>query len=291
MTAEEIAEVVVALDRHSGVSRMLEGEREKLMKMEERLGKRVIGQDDAVRAVSDAVRRNRAGLGDPQSPDRLVPVPRPHRRRQDRAVQGPGRVPVRRRKRHGPHRHERVHGAALRGPPDRRPAGIRRLRRRRPADRSRAPPAVQRDPVRRNRKGPSRCVQRAAAGAGRRPPDRRPGPHRRFQEHRHRHDQQHRLGSRSRSCRSKPGRGMGNRGGVKDMLKQHFRPEFLNRIDETIVFHSAGQGAARPRSSTCSFGISRKRLAARNLKLDVTDKAPRSCWPTKATTRPTAPAR
>src|SRR3954467_9574861 len=47
---------------------MLEGEREKLIHMEARLGKRVIGQEDAVRAVSDAVRRNRAGLGDPNRP-------------------------------------------------------------------------------------------------------------------------------------------------------------------------------------------------------------------------------
>jgi ATP-dependent Clp protease ATP-binding subunit ClpB len=67
VTSEEIAEVV---SRWTGVpvSRMLEGEREKLMKMEERLSKRVIGQDEAVRAVSDAVRRNRAGLGDPHRP-------------------------------------------------------------------------------------------------------------------------------------------------------------------------------------------------------------------------------
>ena len=67
VTADEIAGVV---SRWSGVpvTRMLEGEREKLMKMEERLAKRVIGQDEAVRAVSDAVRRNRAGLGDPNRP-------------------------------------------------------------------------------------------------------------------------------------------------------------------------------------------------------------------------------
>ena len=67
VTAEEIAEVV---SRWTGVpvSRMLEGEREKLLKMEERLGKRVIGQEEALRAVSDAVRRNRAGLGDPNRP-------------------------------------------------------------------------------------------------------------------------------------------------------------------------------------------------------------------------------
>ncbi len=65
--AEQIAEVV---SRWSGVpvTRMLEGEREKLIHMEDRLGKRVIGQADAVRAISDAVRRNRAGLGDPGRP-------------------------------------------------------------------------------------------------------------------------------------------------------------------------------------------------------------------------------
>jgi ATP-dependent Clp protease ATP-binding subunit ClpB len=67
VTPDEIAEVVA---RWTGipVSRMLEGEREKLIQMEERLGKRVVGQDEAIRAVSDAVRRNRAGLGDPNRP-------------------------------------------------------------------------------------------------------------------------------------------------------------------------------------------------------------------------------
>jgi ATP-dependent Clp protease ATP-binding subunit ClpB len=65
--AEQIAEIV---SRWSGVpvTRMLEGERDKLMKMEERIGKRVIGQEDAVEAISNAVRRNRAGLGDPNRP-------------------------------------------------------------------------------------------------------------------------------------------------------------------------------------------------------------------------------
>jgi ATP-dependent Clp protease ATP-binding subunit ClpB len=65
--SEQIAEIV---SRWSGVpvTRMLEGEREKLMQMEQRLGKRVIGQEDAVKAISDAVRRNRAGLGDPNRP-------------------------------------------------------------------------------------------------------------------------------------------------------------------------------------------------------------------------------
>lgn len=67
VTADDIAGVV---SRWTGVpvDRMLEGEREKLLKMEEVLGARVIGQADAVRAVSTAVRRARAGLQDPNRP-------------------------------------------------------------------------------------------------------------------------------------------------------------------------------------------------------------------------------
>jgi len=65
--AEEIAEVV---SRATGipVSKMMQGEREKLLKMEERLHKRVVGQDEAVRLVGDAIRRSRAGLSDPNRP-------------------------------------------------------------------------------------------------------------------------------------------------------------------------------------------------------------------------------
>ena len=67
VTAEDIAEIVSSWTGIP-VSRMLEGERERLLHMEERLGKRVIGQGEAVRAVSDAVRRSRAGLSDPDRP-------------------------------------------------------------------------------------------------------------------------------------------------------------------------------------------------------------------------------
>jgi ATP-dependent Clp protease ATP-binding subunit ClpB len=65
--AEEIAEVV---SRATGipVSRMMQGEREKLLLMEERLHQRVVGQDEAVKLVSDAIRRSRAGLSDPKRP-------------------------------------------------------------------------------------------------------------------------------------------------------------------------------------------------------------------------------
>jgi ATP-dependent Clp protease ATP-binding subunit ClpB len=65
--AEDVAQVV---SRWTGipVSRMMETEREKLLRMEERLARRVIGQEEAVRAISDSVRRSRAGLSDPQRP-------------------------------------------------------------------------------------------------------------------------------------------------------------------------------------------------------------------------------
>jgi len=65
--AEEIAEVV---SRATGipVSKLMTGEREKLLKMEDRLHERVVGQEEAIVAVADAIRRSRAGLGDPNRP-------------------------------------------------------------------------------------------------------------------------------------------------------------------------------------------------------------------------------
>ncbi len=67
VSAEEVAEVV---SRWTGipVSKMLEGEREKLLRMEQDLHRRVVGQDEAIGAVSNAIRRSRAGLSDPNRP-------------------------------------------------------------------------------------------------------------------------------------------------------------------------------------------------------------------------------
>ena len=68
VTDEEIAEVV---SKWTGipVSKMLEGEKEKLLRMEEALSKRVVGQDEAVKIVANAIRRSRAGLADPRRPN------------------------------------------------------------------------------------------------------------------------------------------------------------------------------------------------------------------------------
>ena len=68
VTEEEVAEVVSKWTRIP-VAKMLEGEREKLLRMEEALRERVVGQDEAVKAVSDAIRRSRAGLADPHRPN------------------------------------------------------------------------------------------------------------------------------------------------------------------------------------------------------------------------------
>jgi ATP-dependent Clp protease ATP-binding subunit ClpB len=68
VTDEEVAEVV---SRWTGipVSKMLEGERDKLLRMEEAIAQRVVGQDEALRAVANAIRRSRAGLSDPNRPN------------------------------------------------------------------------------------------------------------------------------------------------------------------------------------------------------------------------------
>jgi len=68
VTEEEIAEVV---SKWTGipVAKMMEGEREKLLRMEEELAQRVVGQQEALKAVSNAIRRSRAGLSDPNRPN------------------------------------------------------------------------------------------------------------------------------------------------------------------------------------------------------------------------------
>ncbi len=110
--AEEIAEVVA---RATGipVAKLMQGERDKLLH----------DGRQAARARGRPGRGHRRGrqrdpplaLGPvgPEPPDRLVPVPRPHGRGQDRAVQGAGGLPVRQRRPPDPHRHERVHGEAF----------------------------------------------------------------------------------------------------------------------------------------------------------------------------------
>ena len=162
---------------------MLEGETAKLLRMEEVIGERLIGQRAAVTAVSDAVRRSRAGHQRPQPSRRLVPLPRPDRHRQDRAGEGARRLPLRRRAGDRPHRHERVLREARGGPAGRCPSRLRRLRRGWPAHRGGAPAPLLRGAARRGREGAPRGLRHPAAGARRRSAHRRPGPHGRLPQH------------------------------------------------------------------------------------------------------------
>ena len=154
------------------------------LQMEDALHERVVGQDEAIRRSRDAVRRARAGLRGPAPADRLLHLPRPDRRRQDRAGPGAGGVPLRRRatpwcgidmsEYMEKHTVSRLIGA----PPGyvgyEEGGQLTEAVRRRP---------YQRGALRRDREGAPGRVQRPAAGPGRRPPDRRPGPHGGLQEH------------------------------------------------------------------------------------------------------------
>ena len=72
------------------VMQIAEAESERLLNMEEELRTAIIGQEEAIQAISKAVRRGPRRAQGSQAPDRLLHVPRTHRRRQDRADQGAG---------------------------------------------------------------------------------------------------------------------------------------------------------------------------------------------------------
>ena len=188
------------------VTRMIESERERLTKLEDELARRVIGQREAVRGGGErraSLARRPAGS---QSADRLVHLPRPHRRRKDRDRARARRVPVRRRARDGAHRHVGVHGEARRRAADRRAAGVRRLRGGRAAHRSGAAPAVPGRALRRDREGAPGRVQHPAADPRRRAAHRLAGSHGRLPQRRHHHDLERRIDVHPRARARRLGR-------------------------------------------------------------------------------------
>ena len=202
--SEDIADIV---SRWTGipVKKMLQSEKDKLLHLEDELHKRVVGQDEAIAAVSDAVRRSRAGLQDPRRPigsfiflgttgvgktelakalaeylfDDENMMTRIDMSEYQEKVQC-----------HAPHR-----GSSR----------IRGLRRGRPADGSHTPQAVLGGALRRNREGAPRRVQHPAAGARRRAVDGQQGAHGELQEHHHHHDLQHGLEPHPRTLRAHDG--------------------------------------------------------------------------------------
>jgi ATP-dependent Clp protease ATP-binding subunit ClpB len=223
VTADHVAQVV---SRWTGVpvDRMLEGEKEKLLRMEEMISKRVIGQAEAVRAVSTAVRRARAGLQDPHRPIGSFMFLGSDRRRQDRADQGARRVPVRRRDRADPHRHVGIHGEAFGRAADRRASGyvgyeeggaLTEAVRRRPYQ------VILFDEIEKAHPDVFNVLLQVLDDG---PAHRRAGPHRRLPQHADRDDVEPR-----RRLPGEPARGQDTdavRDQVMAVVRSAFRPEF-----------------------------------------------------------------
>ena len=213
---EDIAEVVSRWT-HIPVSRLMEGEIQKLLRMEERLHARVVGQDEAISAVANAMRRARAGLQDPNRPLGSFIFLGPTgvgKTELARALaeflfdDEQAMIRIDMSEYQEKHTVSRLIGA---------PPGLRRIRGGRSAHRSGPAAAVLGRAVRRNREGASRSAQRHAAVARRRAADRRQGAHRRFQEHRRDHDVErrqplHRRGGAARLDVARAGRACAGRG-------------------------------------------------------------------------------
>ena len=201
--AEDVAEIVA---KWTGipVTRMMESEVDKLLRIEDRLRERVVGQDDALLTVANAVRRSRAGLGDPRRPIGSFLFMGPTgvgKTELARALaeflfdDEKAMVRIDMSEYMEKHAVSRLIGA---------PPGLRRLRRGRPAHRGRAAAPVRGPALRRDREGAPRRVQHPAAGPRRGPADRRQGPHGGLPQHRAHHDQQ-------RGLRRHPGDGRARR--------------------------------------------------------------------------------
>ncbi len=240
VTEEDIAAIV---SKWTGVpvSKMLESEMQKLLQMEENLRRRVVGQDAALLAVANAVRRSRAGLGDTRRPIGSFLFLGPTgvgKTETARALAefmfDDERAMIRIDMSEYMERHavSRLIGA---------PPGYVGLRRGRAAHRAGSPAALQRDLVRRGRKGSPRRLQYAAPAPRRRPAHRRSGSYGGLQEHGRHPDQQHRHrraqrdrgAARSHAKKRRPSRCRRPR---NEALRLSFRPEFLNRLDEIVVF-------------------------------------------------------
>ena len=190
---DEIADIV-SMWTGIPVFKLTEAESQKLIRMEEELHKRVIGQEPAIVAVSKAIRRARAGIKDPKRPTGSFIFLGPS---------GVGKTELARTLAEFLFGDEdamiqidmsRVHGEALRVAARRLASRLRRLRRGRPAHRGRAPQAVLGAPARRDREGPPGRLQHPPPDPRGREADRRPGAQGRLPQHDRDHDVEHRRG-------------------------------------------------------------------------------------------------
>jgi ATP-dependent Clp protease ATP-binding subunit ClpB len=268
VTPETIAETVSAWT-HIPISRMLESEKEKLLRMEDVLQDRVVGQDNAVHAVSDAVRRARSGLGDPQKPigsflflgptgvgktelcktlanflfdseDALIRIDMSEFMEQHAVARLIGAPP-------GYVGYEE--GGALTEAVRRRPYSV-----------------VLFDEIEKAHREVFNVLLQVLDDG------RLTDSHGRTVNFKNTiivmtsNIGSDRIQALADACDAEIELQ------IKKMLRQEFRPEFLNRIDETIIFHRLERGHMR-RIAELQLAYLRNRLADRNLKLDVTAAA------------------
>jgi ATP-dependent Clp protease ATP-binding subunit ClpB len=272
VTPEEIAEVVA---RWTGipVSRMLEGEREKLIQMEDRLSQRVIGQDEAIRAIADAVRRNRAGLGDPNRPIGSFLFLGPTgvgKTELSKALaeflfdDENAMVRIDMSEFMEQHSVARLIGA----PPGY--VGYEEGGRLTEAVRRRPYSVILFDEIEKAHRDVFNVLLQVLDDG------RLTDGHGRTVDFKNTVIiMTSNIGSQQiQELKGKGAEDWEIEAAVKDMLKQFFRPEFLNRVDEIIVFHPLSKEQLT-RIVDVQLNHLRKRLADRNLKLDVTPEAER----------------
>ena len=278
VTEQDIASLIAQMTGIP-VDKMLEGEAEKLLNMEEGLHGRVVGQDAAIVALSRRHPSRAQWPQGPATPHRLVHLPRPHRRRQDRAGEGARRVHVRRRGRdlrldmseyQERHTVSRLVGA---------PPGYVGYDEARWPDGGGAASPVPGDPLRRDREGAPGRVQHAAPDPGGRAADRLARPDGGLPQHsghphlepRHRREAHGPLGFQARARTDAASVSHADRN-VEDALKQAFRPEFLNRIDEIIVFEPLTEVELTQIADLLLDEV-RERLLERHVDFEVTERA------------------
>ena len=268
---EDIAEVVSKWTRIP-VSRLMEGEVQKLIHMEERLHHRVIGQDEAITAVSNAIRRARAGLQDPNRPLGSFLFLGPTgvgKTELARALaeflfdDEQAMVRIDMSEYQEKHTVSRLMGA----PPGY--VGYEEAGQLTEAVRRRPYSVVLFDEIEKAHPEVLNVLLQLLDDG--RLTDAK-GPHGRFQEHRRDHDVEPRQPSLAEQSAEGRPISEGTRRQVLEALRAHFKPEFLNRIDEIIFFHALGREHMKKIIDIQITGLV-KRLEERKIHVQLTDAA------------------